>query len=126
MAEVTITLRDTPEGVVTVRSTFKPAVGARATLAQSLAMDLQNMAVRRAEVIALEPERQHPGAPDGVEAVQLLSPKPGDVLVFKTRKFMTREQINFFNAYLKANIPEGVHFLAIDGSFAVEQQGPAQ
>jgi hypothetical protein len=61
MAEVTITLRDTPEGVVTVRSTFKPAVGARATLAQSLAMDLQNMAVRRAEVIALAND-EAPGA----------------------------------------------------------------
>lgn len=53
MAEVTIVLRDTPEGVVTVRSTFTPAIGARTTPAQSLAMDLQNMAVRRAEVVTL-------------------------------------------------------------------------
>lgn len=58
MAEVTIQLRDTPEGVVTVRSTFIPAIGARVTPAQSLAMDLQSLAVRRAEVVALPADAQ--------------------------------------------------------------------
>lgn len=48
MAEITLTLRDTPEGGVSVRSQYAPAVGAHPTAAQKLAMDLHSQAVRRA------------------------------------------------------------------------------
>ena len=65
MAEVTLTLRDTPEGVVTVRSTYVPAVGARTTRAQSIGMDLHNRAAHFADVVALAPE---PGVADATGA----------------------------------------------------------
>jgi hypothetical protein len=54
LAEVTLTLRDTPEGGVTVHTTFKPALGQRLTPAQALALDLSTQASHRAEVVHLQ------------------------------------------------------------------------
>lgn len=51
MADVTITLRDTPEGGVVAYSTFRPALGQRLTPAQSLGLDLTTQASHRAEVV---------------------------------------------------------------------------
>ena len=50
MADITITLRDTPSGTVAIHSTFAPAIGQRNTPAQSLALDLQREALHRAGV----------------------------------------------------------------------------
>ena len=121
MAEVTIQLRDAPEGIVTVRSTFTPAIGARVTPAQSLAMELQNLAVRRAEVIALAPENQAKDMPRGVEAVSVLSPKAGDLLVFSCRPRMSPEQREHLSRYLKAKVPADIPFLVLDSAISVEQ-----
>jgi len=52
-SEVTLTLRDTPAGVVSVHSTYKPAIGQPITPAQALALDLQNQACHRAGVVKL-------------------------------------------------------------------------
>lgn len=124
MAEVTIQLRDAPEGVVTVHSTFTPAIGARVTPAQSLAMDLQNQAVRRAEVIALDPHNQAEGMPEGVEAVSVLSPKSGDLLVLRCRQRLSSVQLDYLSRYVKSQIPAGVSFLVLDSAFSVEQTQP--
>jgi hypothetical protein len=40
MPQVVITLTDTPAGGVSVHTDFKPAIGARCTLAQSAALDI--------------------------------------------------------------------------------------
>jgi hypothetical protein len=40
MPQVTIILTDTPEGAVSVRSDFKPAVGAPCSAAQAAALDV--------------------------------------------------------------------------------------
>jgi len=40
MAEVTITLKDTPMGGVSIHSSFKPAVGAPCSAAQAAALDI--------------------------------------------------------------------------------------
>ena len=40
MPQVIITLTDTPAGGVAVHTDFKPAIGARCTLAQSAALDI--------------------------------------------------------------------------------------
>lgn len=40
MAEVTITLKDTPAGGVSIHSDFKPAVGAPCSAAQAVALDI--------------------------------------------------------------------------------------
>lgn len=52
MAEVTLTLRDTPEGGVVVHTTFKPALGLRLSPAQSLALELA--ASIRADVVHMQ------------------------------------------------------------------------
>lgn len=46
MPTVTITLSDTPTGGVAVHSNYVPALGARASLAQSAAMDIINRTCR--------------------------------------------------------------------------------
>ncbi len=40
MAEVVITLTDTPSGGVAIHSSFRPAIGAPCTAAQSAALDI--------------------------------------------------------------------------------------
>ena len=50
MADVTLTLRDTPEGGVVVHTTFKPALGQRLSPAQTLAM--RTLLRERAGVLA--------------------------------------------------------------------------
>lgn len=40
MAQVTITLTDTPEGGVAVQTDFKPAIGAPCSAAQAAALDI--------------------------------------------------------------------------------------
>lgn len=63
MAEVTLTLRDTPEkGEVSVHSTYKPAIGSPLTPAQALALDLQNQACHRAGVVKLASNHQEGAA----------------------------------------------------------------
>lgn len=46
MAEITIILRDTPAGGVSIQSTFKPAVGSSCTPAQAQALDLHRTVVK--------------------------------------------------------------------------------
>jgi hypothetical protein len=121
MAEVTLTLRDAPEGIVTVRSTFIPAVGQRTTPAQAIGMDLHNIAAHRADVIALEPENQGVGMPTGCEAITHLSPKAGDLLVFRCRQRMTKDQAEHVRQYIKDHVPAGVSVLVLDSAFEVEQ-----
>ena len=53
MAEVTLTLHDTPQGV-SVHTTFKPALGQRLSAAQALALDLTTQASHRAEVVYMQ------------------------------------------------------------------------
>lgn len=40
MAEVTITLKDTPAGGVSIHTEFKPAIGAPCSAAQAAALDI--------------------------------------------------------------------------------------
>lgn len=40
MAEIVITLKDNDQGGVSVHSDFKPAIGARCSLAQAAALDI--------------------------------------------------------------------------------------
>lgn len=47
MAEITITLRDTPAGGVSIHSSFKPAIGGSCTPAQAQALDLHRMALKQ-------------------------------------------------------------------------------
>ena len=47
MAEVTLTLRDTPAGGVSIHSSFLPAVGSSCTPAQAQALDLQRATVKQ-------------------------------------------------------------------------------
>ena len=54
MADVTLTLRDTPTGGVVVHTTFQPALGQRLTPAQALALDLATQASHRAEVTHMQ------------------------------------------------------------------------
>lgn len=54
MADVTLTLRDTPESGVVVHTTFKPALGQRLSPAQSLALDLATQASHRADVVHMQ------------------------------------------------------------------------
>jgi len=42
MAEITITLRDTPTGGVAIHTTFKPAIGQPCTPAQGHALEIIN------------------------------------------------------------------------------------
>jgi hypothetical protein len=46
MAEITLTLRDTPAGGVSIQSSFKPAVGSICTPAQAQALDLHRLVVK--------------------------------------------------------------------------------
>jgi hypothetical protein len=46
MAEITLTLRDTPAGGVSIQSSFKPAVGRSCTPAQAQALDLHHIVVK--------------------------------------------------------------------------------
>lgn len=46
MAEITLTLRDTPAGGVSIQSSFKPAVGSSCTPAQAQALDLHRIVVK--------------------------------------------------------------------------------
>jgi hypothetical protein len=46
MAEITLTLRDTPAGGVSIQSSFKPAVGSSCTPAQAQALDLHRLVVK--------------------------------------------------------------------------------
>lgn len=65
MADVTLTLRDTPTGGVVVHTTFRPALGQRLTQAQALALDLTTQASHRAEVVHMQVQ-----APDDTEAAR--------------------------------------------------------
>ena len=47
MAEITLTLRDTPAGGVSIHSSFLPAVGSSCTPAQAQALDLQRATVKQ-------------------------------------------------------------------------------
>lgn len=73
LADVTLSLRDTPTGVV-VHTTFKPALGQRLTPAQALALDLATQASHRAEVVHMQVQEQvqeqRPGEPGDTEAAQ--------------------------------------------------------
>lgn len=65
MAQVTITLRDTPEGSITVQSSYAPAIGSPLTPAQALALDLQSTACHRFYVFKIagdEAQQQEGGA----------------------------------------------------------------
>ena len=42
MPEITLTLNDTPNGCVSVHSSFKPAIGARCSPAQDFALEIIN------------------------------------------------------------------------------------
>lgn len=42
MASVTVILEDTPAGGVSIRTDFKPAIGAKCSLAQSAALEIMN------------------------------------------------------------------------------------
>jgi hypothetical protein len=46
MADVTITLTDTPSGGVSIHTDFKPAIGAPCTPAQSAALDMMRRTQR--------------------------------------------------------------------------------
>jgi hypothetical protein len=52
MALITITLADQPQSTVSIHTTYTPALGARCTPAQGIALDLHRAATRRAEVIS--------------------------------------------------------------------------
>jgi hypothetical protein len=46
MAEITITLSDTPTGGVAIKSTFEPAVGKPCSKAQCVALEIVNRTAR--------------------------------------------------------------------------------
>ncbi|MEJ2803819.1 hypothetical protein WAE61_18190 [Comamonadaceae bacterium PP-2] len=57
---ITITLSSLPDGRVFVHSSHQPQVGAKATPAQCLAMDMLNAAPREYPVYAGAPEAMRP------------------------------------------------------------------
>jgi hypothetical protein len=74
MAEITLTLRDTPAGGVSIQSSFKPAVGSSCTPAQAQALDLHRLVVKAWPAGAAVPHRLNikandPGPGDDVKCV---------------------------------------------------------
>lgn len=68
LADVTLTLRDTPEGGVVVYTTFKPELGQRLSPAQSLALDLATQASHRADVVHMQVLHQDQHDTDAAQA----------------------------------------------------------
>lgn len=56
-------------------------------------------------------------AEDAVRVAEACVVHPGDVLVLKYERAMTREEFELALATIKAGLPKTVKFLVVDGSF---------